>query len=101
MGTAETFKITNCDLKEGRGTPETFKMTNCDLEQARGTPQPFKVTNCDLKESSRNTPQIPALRVHRAWNLNALKRAKVAASRAGEHSDHADVRQVARDVHLE
>jgi len=34
-------------------------------------------------------------------NLNALKRAKVAARSSGQHSNHAHVRQVARDACLE
>jgi propanediol dehydratase small subunit len=50
------------------------------------TPETFKITNCDLKESPRNAYQVPTVRFYRAWNLNAFKRAKVAARSSSKHS---------------
>ena len=62
------------------------------------TPETFKVTNCDLKERPRNAYQVPTIRFYGAWDLNALKRAKVAARSSSKHSNHAHVRQVAPDA---
>jgi hypothetical protein len=77
-----------------------FQLTIVEAEEW-GTPEAFKITNCDLEQNSRNEHQIPTIRVYRAWNLDALKRAEVAARGSGKHSDHADVRQVATDACLE
>jgi len=59
-----------------------------------GTPEAFKVTNCDLEQNPRDEYQVPTIRFYRAWNPDALKRAKVAACRSSKHSNHAHVRQL-------
>ena len=74
-----------------------FQLTKAEIEDW-ATPQTFKVTNGDLKESPGNAYQVSTLRFHRAWHLNALKRAKVAARGSGKHSNNADLRQVAPDA---
>lgn len=74
-----------------------FQITKAETEESKT----FKVTNCDLKEIPGHTSQVPTLRFHGAWHLDALKRAKVTARSASKHSNHAHVRQVARDACLE
>jgi len=54
-----------------------------------------------LNKTPRNEYQIPAIRFYRAWDLNALKRAQVAARSSSKHSNHAYVRQVAPDACFE
>jgi hypothetical protein len=77
-----------------------FQLTKVEAEEW-GSPEAFKVTNCDLEENPRDKYQVPTLCFYRAWNLDALKRAKVTARGSGKHSDHAYVRQIAPDACLE
>jgi len=58
----------------------------------------LKVANCDLKIAPRHTPEVRALRFHRARRGNALQRPPQSASRPGQHRNHARVRAAARDA---
>ena len=93
-----TTKVLNQAVKRNLDRfPEDFmfQLTKAETEDL-GTPEAFKVTNCDLEQNPRNEYQVPPVRLYRAWNSNAFKRAKVATCSSSKHSNHAHVRQVAR-----
>ena len=77
-----------------------FQLTKAETEEWQRLKR-LRSQIVTLKKTRGTTYQVPTIRFYRAWNPNALKRAKVAARGSSKHPNHAHVRQVAPDACIE